>query len=408
MFPKLLRVQVWAQGEEAVTSPVPVAFYPPFPPFDVELWCADARYLSFQSSESVHCVVTSPPYWGLRDYGLGSDALGLEPTIDLYVQHIVEIFREVRRVLRPDGTLWLVMGDSYVSHKPRANSTHTSSDGKSQAAAFSGARAAVDLRGKHPVLKDKDLCGVPWRAAFALQADGWWLRSDIIWSKPNPMPESVTDRPTKAHEYLFLLTKSAKYYYDIDAVREPHSDASLKRYEGGSGYGVDGIDRPYAMQQGLRGNPNGRNKRSVWHLPTQSYKGAHFATFPQKLVEPCILAGTSERGVCPECGAPWERVVERVTAIPARHGDWKATGQSHRNDIERKGGFYDAKSETTGWHPTCACGHEDTVPATVLDPFGGSGTVGVVANQHGRKAILVELNREYCDLAASRLSANGK
>jgi len=337
-------------------------------------------------TESVHCVVTSPPYWGLRDYGLpplvwggsagcehewGSElphtkgtgghspkqdsnkgswqegettngsfcrrcgawrgSLGLEPTPELYVQHMVEVFREVRRVMRDDATLWLNMGDSY-NNKP-GNPQHTGD------AKWNGKKGAGVWA---PGLKPKDLCGIPWRLAFALQADGWWLRSDIIWHKTNPMPESVRDRPTKAHEYLFLLSKSKRYHYDADAVREPAKPEHAGRYKSAMYVGdkeSSGAGRPNGAPNtaGMKEYTGKRNRRSVWRLPTQPFKGAHFATFPEALVEPCIKAG------CPEGG-------------------------------------------------------------TVLDPFGGSGTVGVVATRLGRDFILCELNPEYVGLAAERLA----
>ena len=380
-----------------MVSPVPVAFYPATPPFSLELWQADARNLSFQPAESVHCVVTSPPYWGLRDYGLGSDALGLESTIDLYVQHIVEVFREVRRVLRKDGTFWLVLGDSYAgSGKGQmGNGQHSQEHGTKQGT--SAGTLVGGLPTEYGSLKPKDLCGIPWRVAFALQADGWWLRSDIVWSKPNPMPESVTDRPTRAHEYLFLLTKAERYYYDADAIREPHSPDGRKMTAAPLS---DGSHANYKGADGHERWPNGgRNKRSVWHLATQPYKGAHFATFPEKLVEPCILAGTSERGVCPDCGAPWERVVDRTPMEIDRSNNHPPELRTRTSGTMTK----PATSKTISWRASCACGHEDTVPATVLDPFAGSGTVGIVANQHGRRAILVDLNAEYCTLAIARL-----
>lgn len=237
--------------------------------------------------ESVNCVVTSPPYWGLRDYGVGGQ-LGLESTPDQYVARMVEVFREVRRVLRDDGTVWINLGDTYVgggrggdtNGKSTLVGTQTSQDANKVCESFKGGGA----------LKPKDLVGIPWRVAFALQADGWYLRQDIIWHKPNPMPESVTDRCTKAHEYMFLLSKSARYYYDVEAVKEEAAYAgqirggSTNRYEQNNA-GMD--NRVYDT----------RNRRSVWTVATQPYGGAHFATFPPALIEPCILAGCPEGGI---------------------------------------------------------------------------------------------------------------
>ncbi len=230
---------------------------------------------------TVRCCVTSPPYWGLRDYGVEGQ-LGLEPTPDAYVAAMVDVFREVRRVLADDGTLWLNLGDSYAgswgnySGQNRGNGTQREVvNGSLSSPAWDGREkerpaASRKLDG----IKPKDLVGIPWMVAFALRADGWYLRSDIIWSKPNPMPESVTDRPTKAHEYIFLLSKSAKYYYDAKACAEPTVNNLMSRYHNGDA-------------------PTTRNRRSVWHIATHPYKGAHFATFPPALIEPCILAGSA-------------------------------------------------------------------------------------------------------------------
>jgi len=262
---------------------------------------------------SVHCVVTSPPYWGLRDYSVEGQ-LGLEPTPEAYVENMVEVFREVRRVLRSDGTAWVNLGDSYWNGgAEKRDGGHGFVDGgkpKLEAAkgALLEARSTTNLR-----LRPKDLVGIPWRVAFALQADGWYLRSDIIWSKPNPMPESVTDRPTKAHEYLFLLAKSPRYFYDADAIREPHvgplhSPGNKPKFGEvqRNDFGTDRMDATW-------GNAAGRNKRSVWEIATESYPEAHFATFPQALVEPCIKAG------CPEGGTVLDPFMgSGTTALVAR------------------------------------------------------------------------------------------
>lgn len=264
--------------------------------------------------------------------------------------------------------------------------------------------------------------------AFALQADGWYLRSDIIWSKPNPMPESVTDRPTKSHEYLFLLTKSARYYFDSDAVRESVADATIDRLaqnvaeQNGSSRANGGAKVNGPMR--AVGTSSGRNLRSVWTIATQPYKGAHFAVFPPELPERCIKAGSSQKGVCPECGAPWERVVER-TITGTRHVSPKDANPDRNDGPDVPSSrlhtqYFDDRRETTGWRPTCThfcklderggciddrpCYHKpltpdsvdtDPTPAVVLDPFGGSGTVGMVANRLSRRAILIDLNPEY-------------
>lgn len=304
------------------------------PPFvadpDFTLHVGDVREVLAQlPADSVDCCVTSPPYWGLRDYGADGQ-LGLEQTPEEYVVAMVSVFAEVRRLLRPEGTLWLNLGDSYAS-KPAG------ADG------FRDGRANRNERtsgGIPPGLKSKDLVGIPWRVAFALQADGWWLRSDIVWSKPNPMPESVTDRPTKAHEYVFLLTKSARYFYDADAIREPHSPNThhglvVERRNTFAKAGKSGGHLNGSALIHL--NQDGRNKRSVWEIPTRAYPEAHFAVFPEGLVEPCILAG------CP-------------------------------------------------------------IGGVVLDPFVGSGTTALVARRLGRKSVGIEINPGYAKLAAKRLS----
>jgi DNA modification methylase len=290
---------------------------------------------------SVQTCVTSPPYWGLRDYGVKGQ-IGLERTPEAFVSALVFTFREVRRVLADDGTAWVNLGDSYVS-----NGRY-----ESDRSDYVGDLSKYDHRDNRPAaramgLKPKDLCGIPWRVAFALQDDGWYLRSDIIWSKPNPMPESVTDRPTKAHEYIFLLSKSARYYYDAGAIGEPIKAESLERFASAHDGEADTTkhqviggtySRPVkAILQGQQNNTH-RNKRSVWHIATQPFPGAHFATFPEALIEPCILAGS-------------------------RVGD------------------------------------------TVLDPFNGSGTTGAVAIRHQRNYVGIELNEAYIQLARKRIGA---
>jgi DNA modification methylase len=244
---------------------------------------------------SVQCCVTSPPYWGLRDYGHAGQ-IGLEPTPDAYVVAMVELFGDVRRVLAGDGTLWLNLGDSYSRMQP--DNVPQTKNKPVQPPSF---------RERIVGLPEKNLVGIPWRVAFALQADGWYLRSDIIWSKPNPMPESVTDRPTKAHEYIFLLTKSARYYYDADAIKEPAVSLGPR---GGNllndtAKGPNGGTARWTGERKLDWADNGRNKRSVWDVATMPFPEAHFATYPEKLIEPCILAGSKPGDTIldPFCGS---------------------------------------------------------------------------------------------------------
>ncbi len=310
-------------------------------------------------AESVNCCVTSPPYYGLRNYGVHGQ-IGLEVTHEAYIAEMVKVFAEVRRVLRDDGTLWLNLGDSYASgkgtcHNPGGNTSSLNVHLKAANVhpLDRGNKSSLSKVG----LKPKDLIGIPWAVAFALRADGWYLRQDIIWHKPNPMPESVEDRCTKAHEYLFLMTKSERYYFNQDAIKDPLAEASIGRADRKerlmerTGVGtlgkqiVDGVDDSHAYA-GLALGRNGRtgydiengtrNKRSVWEIATHPYKAAHFATFPPKLIEPCILAG------CPEGG-------------------------------------------------------------TVLDPFLGSGTTALVADRNGCNCVGIELNPEYIKLANERL-----
>lgn len=417
--------------------------------------CGDClEVMRAMADGSVNCCVTSPPYWGLREYGhwfmqivWGSmddfcpprkhrdrwmfrlkwraaerggvfspnkktwiGAHGLEPTPELYIQHAVEVFAEVKRVLRDDGTLWLNMGDSYAGNTPGSRDPE---------------RWPKQSRNDHkpkkkPVraeLKHKDLCGIPWRLAFALQADGWYLRQDIIWHKPNPMPESVRDRCTKAHEYIFLMTKKPRYYYDAEAIRVPLSEASVQRLsqdidgQAGSmrvpgktngpmkavcrGSFHDHTDDSQIGQRikDKKNHPNGANKRSVWTVPTAPYSEAHFATFPPKLIEPCILAGCPQ-WVCKKCGEPRRRITDKEFTQTGRERD-NITGQDNmegREGIPRG----NTASITTGW-TDCGCnaGFDGGV---VLDPFMGSGTVAVVAYQNNRHYIGIELNPEYCKL----------
>lgn len=493
-------------------------------------WClvsADAlKILRLIPDCSIQTVVTSPPYWGLRDYGTvtwrGGDpgcdhsrmaggrgknvpqtknptagypiaahrggnphdcpcgarrtdrTIGLEASPEDYVWRLVEVFRELRRVLRDDGTVWLNLGDSYVSGQggrqsnggelpngPRVNRPAPRSRKDVDVTGWGERAVAPRLYpGRDTGLKPKDLAGLPWRVAFALQADGWYLRSDIIWAKPNPMPESVTDRPTKAHEYLFLITKSPRYFYDADAIREPFSSgpSDLRKMVEGKprigglvreqtdprlrASGLTNIGRKRSVgnaaaaaealkarnktrltqHRGRRQAPEprepnsfqplGRNKRSVWTIATEPFPGAHFATFPKAIVEPCIRAGTSERGCCPQCGAPWRRVsvTEHASSpgqpapgarqVGVKHEGAKRGPLAARN--RRYASRYEVISRTVGWER--ACDHtQDPVPCIVLDLFCGSGTTGLVALRLGRRFVGIDLNPEYVRMARDRI-----
>lgn len=329
------------------------------------------------------------------------------------------VFREVKRVLRDDGTLWLNLGDSYYGGK--------GSNGNSKARRTASERGYLQSPGTvmmdtRPLdlpqegLKPKDLVGIPWRVAFALQADGWWLRSDIIWGKPNPMPESVKDRPTRAHEYIFLLTKSQRYFYDHMAVQEdcangdPTSPRGSKgvlgspnagnRFRGTKYPGVEGK----ATYSGNVYTPLAkRNMRDVIFLPTKGFKCAHFAVFPESLVEPLIRAGTSEKGCCPKCGSPFVRITEKQTAPVTNPIPFSKPGNVDRNDV---GNIYEETVvRTIGWKPSCQCGL-DPVPCVTLDPFGGSGTVAKVSRDLGRKTVYIDLNPQYVDMAEKRIGTS--
>jgi len=334
----------------------------------------------------VQTVVTSPPYWGLRDYGCDGQ-IGLEPTPEEYVDCLVTVFREVWRVLRDDGVLWLNLGDSYA-----ANRTYQVPDDKWRDVGNShGTKVPLGL-------KPKDLCGIPWRVAFALQADGWYLRSDIIWNKLNPMPESVTDRPTKSHEYIFLLAKSQQYYYDAEAIKEPAAwerwgDQTTKKKNPGTVSWMPDKTKEELSQK------NTRNKRDVWTIATEGFSEAHFATFPSKLVEPCILAGSSPQA-CPVCGAPWEREVEKTGHINNREAAHQPGNTPTKTDST---GWAPTTRATDNWQPTCTCPNDGSTGSIILDPFCGSGTTGMVALRHGRRFIGLELNPEYVEMAERRI-----
>lgn len=394
----------------------------------IKILTGDCRdVLKTLPSDSVHCCVTSPPYWGLRDYGV-SGQIGLESTFTEFISEMVKVFREVRRVLRPDGTLWLNLGDSYASTPSGAMASSGLQGGKATQQAFRLATAAKHVPSG---LKPKDLCGIPWRVALALQEDGWWLRQDIIWAKPNPMPESVTDRCTKAHEYLFLLTRSARYYFDAEAIKEPFTgnppgERGLKDKPNNSDR-RDGGTVSYRPDSGVR------NKRSVWEIDedeyaqflewkrqqpisssvwkvaTSPFPEAHFATFPPALVEPCIKAGSSEKGCCGKCGAPWVRTTERIdSGKRQKMADGWDTGPGGHGTIHRAGrekGEGDVPvmaTVTTGWSPSCQC-NANVIPCTVLDPFGGAGTTALVADRQQRNSIIIELNPDYAAMAERRV-----
>jgi len=365
--------------------------------------CEDSM-LHLMDEKSVHCVVTSPPYFGLRDYG-NEGQIGLEPTPQEYVDRLVRVFRAVRRVLRDDGTVWLNLGDSYARNPAKGGS---GPGGKNRAYFGECYGSAQAQRQASPIsseaaptgIKEKELIGIPWRVAFALQADGWYLRQEIIWAKPNPMPESVRDRCTKSHEQIFLLTKQPRYYFDAEAIKEPAVITDRTR-----GPAEHPDTKSTNGNAGLSQRPvtGSRNKRSVWTITPKPYKGAHFATFPPDLVEPCVLAG-SPPACCSACGAPHVAIVERTPMVIARSDRAEAIGGKGR--YQSSGTMVEpARSTVSGYVPSCEC-NAAPVSAIVLDPFGGSGTTAAVALKHGRNAVLCEINPDYIALAKQRIAAS--
>lgn len=410
--------------------------------------------------ESIHAICTSPPYYSLRRYdgdqetdwpevhyspmpGLPpitipamSAPLGLEPTPEAYVGHLVLIWRELWRVLHPSGVCFLNLADSFTSGGRKGHGTRI---GYKQRTNRGMSGENDPPRPEDPCgLKPKDMMGIPWRAALALQADGWWLRSDIIWHKTNPMPESVKDRVTRSHEYIFLLAKSERYFYDNEAIKEPIKESSLKRLgraigddrkdsDGYPGQPPHSITRPRPNMKAVKfggekadgygtrlhsGNEwdpemgRGANKKSVWTLATKGYPGAHYAVWPDELVTPMIKAGASKYGCCPDCLAPWERVLERRADIePISHkGSQFDNGKTAKHQLNRAQKGPRSISIPSGWQPACDChispnGDEldplTPIPARVLDPFCGSGTTVMVANQLGRVGIGLDLAHTY-------------
>lgn len=406
------------------------------------------------TADSVDCVVTSPPYWGLRDYGVAGQ-IGLEPTLAEHLAVMVEVFEEVRRVLKPTGTLWLNYGDCYA----------TSPNGRSAADTKAAGTDDRTFRDKpfstvQGLLKPKDLCMVPNRLAIALQEAGWWVRSEIIWAKPNPMPESINDRPATSHEKIFLLSKAPRYHYDAAAVRQRLAEASVQRLSqdvenqtgstranggaktngnmkavGGRAKG-DSFAQKHKTTEGVHGQkpqhrPNreevtylrgaGRNLRNyepapveVWNLATAGFNEAHFATFPPELVERCLLAG-APRHCCGTCGAPWSRQTAKVLVPTAKASkvcvtdereavaDKMDAGSNRQKDGHIPG--WSNSVETLGFEQTCAC-PPSMVSPRILDPFGGAGTTALVADRMGLDCTIIELNPEYAEIARRRIAAD--
>jgi DNA modification methylase len=438
----------------------------------VRVLVGDARaVLAGLPAESVHCAITSPPYFGLRNYSTepvewggspgcehvwsdklgerksqaqqdngpgggvwnavsrGQDSsanrtafvssmgttcslcgcwrgeLGAEPTPELYVAHLVEVFAAVRRVLRQDGTLWVVIGDSFA-----ANRSYQVADSKWKDVGNSlSMRVPSGLQGK-------ELIGIPWLFAFAMRRNGWLIRQELIWSKSSCMPESVTDRCTRAHETVFMFVRQGRYFYDGEAIKEQaQSDLMDGRRGDGAGYSFKETVPVTHMGVGT----NGRNKRSVWTVNPEPLAEPHYAAYPSKLVDPMVRAGTSERGVCAACLAPWRRVVEYDRGGPSTKAEREAAGElrttfyapnsdtpTGRTPGSDTRGLPSVNVKTLDWLPTCTCNADDPRPATVLDPFAGAGTTGLAAQRLSRDAILIELNPQYCEIIEKRLEAD--
>lgn len=433
-------------------------------------------------AKSVHCAVTSPPYWSMRDYStppqiwggnpncqhewaiagqfrkggpekrttaypnrdnsgrnsarnikcgqncmhceawLGE--LGHEPTPELFVAHLVEVFSELRRVLRDDGSLWINIGDTYCNDAKGPRATEKSGlTGPDYNNVTAPPGMQKVWRNSALGLKRKDLVGLPWMLAFALRAAGWWLRSEVIWHKRNPVPESSLDRPCRTHEQLFMFSKSAKYFYDPVAVMVAASPNTKPRGNGDNpksrtprnGNEMK-VGRNHAQHAAaMSGQVTHRHLRTVWTLSSRKFSGNHFAAFPPELVEPCIRAGTSERGCCPSCGAPWKRLTKKIEV--ATRPEAKSTNHSspnghsphagHRGSalVKRDPKRHKTELVTIGWRAACSCDAGEPIPCRVLDPFIGSGTTGLMASYLGREWLGIDVSEEYADMARLRIAA---
>ena len=349
---------------------------------------------------SIHMVMTSPPYYGLRDYSVDGQ-IGLEDELDEYIEELVGVFREVRRVLRPDGSAWLNLGDSYAT----ARSDHTGGD---QVGGAPGEDYATRSEG---ALGRKNKMLVPHRVAIALQDDGWIVRNDVTWAKPNPMPSSVKDRLNTTTEQVFHLVPEPDYWYDLDAIREPYAEASNERYQ----YGYDPdrpsaapTDNPVTTAENIDPNPAGKNPGDVFEVTTKPFPEAHFAVYPPELVETPLKA-TCPPTVCDECGSPYEREVElgELTVSNPEHDPEVSSINSGDGETSLEGGGRKSmgKRERTfkGWTPTCDCDTDATEAGIALDPFAGAGTTCLVAKRHGRRFVGIDLNEEYVAMAQKRL-----
>lgn len=370
------------------------------------------KSLRAMPANSVQCCVTSPPYFGLRSYLPAghpdkTKEIGLEETPEAYIARMVGVFAEVKRVLRSDGVLWVNIGDSYAGGGGGNYSKGDKNNSGQNVTNVRNRPTWLQATG----LKAKDRIGIPHMLAFALRADGWYWRDECVWRKPNTMPGSMRDRTTAAHEFVFMFSKNARYFYDQEAIREKAvggqsgNAAKFKRTGSkretpihGQGYGTHRPDRPDASYSG-----EARNKRSVWSIPTRGYKGSHYAVFPPALVAPCILAGTSAKGCCPACGSPWVRVVARKRVATRPGKETKVTGDT-MTDGNRDPQRHVTSTETTGWAQACKCEPLQPIPCLVLDPFVGSGTTLAVADFYGRRGIGLDLDDRNIKLIEQRMA----
>ena len=405
---------------------------------------ASAHNMPQVATGSVQAIVTSPPYYGLRRYEGAQDVewpaveyapmpglspltvpamrspLGNESTLEAYIAHLILCLREWRRVLRDDGVVMVNLGDSYAGNGQSRNGLSNSVLGSGPSGACKQRDTAGVEKSIPTGLKPKDLMLVPARFALAAQADGWYLRSDIIGVKVAPMPESVTDRPTRSHEHIFMLTKRGRYFWDAEAVREPLAAATVNRYQyGWNGRNDDGsngsrtgsafakMKAGATMGEAMGGSASGRNARDVLEWRPSPFTGAHFAVFPPAIPEWCIRAATSPHGACPTCGAPWARVVERTGTIdPSAKGSRFDLGKTGTNGNGRTQEGERYLKVAGGFHPTCTCPAHDPIPCIVLDPFSGSGTTVKAAVRLGRRGIGVDIAAEYLDdVTAQRFGA---
>ena len=362
-------------------------------------------------NNSIDCVVSSPPYFGLRDYGVDGQ-FGLEKTYQDYIANTVKVFETFKPKLKDTATIWWNVGDTYASNGIYIHSWYKKEKNKDKKNLHTNNKVRYQDRKAYRdhIIKAKDLMMIPNRVAIALQDAGWYIRSEIIWHKPNPMPESIKDRPTSCHEKIWLITKNKKYYYDADAVREPCKDETIRRMTLGNkgklgnnknSTGWKQLNHYWGSEQSVKDANKGRNRRNVWTITTKPFKDAHFATFPKDLIEPCIKAGCPEK-VCVKCGKPQVKELYRdKSTLPVKRNKRDGDGDRAVGGVYQK--WLEENPPQIKVKPSCDC-NADFKPGIVLDTFGGSGTTGIVAALNNRNAILIELNKEYISIANKRIN----